>query len=67
MIGLAGDEIGIEKIISSFPIIDEEEANKLLHINTDLLLNSEDIEKIIDNDMNTIDYNYEDYNSYLGK
>ena len=68
MIIAARDEVDIDKVISSFPTLSDTTVANMLHINepTQLLSNPLDIESEI-NKMNSFDYYYEDFNSYLGK
>ena len=60
------DDGEIEKMISSFPALSDTMVTKYINERTELLLNPFDVEKEIEK-MNTFDYQYEDYNSYLGK
>lgn len=68
MIIAARDEVDIDKVISSFPTLSDTTVANMLHINehAQLLPNPVDIESEI-NKMNSFDYHYEDFNSYLGK
>ena len=62
----AGDDGEIEKVISSFPELSDTMVAKYINEHSELLLNPFDVEQEIEK-MNTFDYQYEDYNSYLGK
>ena len=66
IIAEAGDDGEIEKVISSFPELSDTMVAKYINEHSELLLNPFDVEQEIEK-MNTFDYQYEDYNSYLGK